>query len=115
MGRKEIDTSPKNNETDIDVKKQKSYTYRSIGRFGNKYQDYKNRNRLFNYNNINTVENANKNDEVEVEDIRKSRSVTKIKKKHRHHRHHHYQHFKRPKRTINISKIDHFSIIQNNE
>ena len=115
--RKEINRSPKNKnkENDMDIKKQKSYTYRSIGRFGNSFLENKNRNRIFNYrnnNNYNEIENIESNNEIQ--DVPRPSSVKKIKKKHRHHRHHHYQHFKRPKRIINISKLDSFSIIQYN-
>ena len=111
-----IKTTPKKKRNEPEIKKQKSYTYKRHGRHEftqnlegrsvNKYLNYRSRSK------------SNKKSETkkELEILKKSSSVKKMKNKRhrRHHRHHHFQHFKKPKRIINISKLDSFSIIQFN-
>ena len=108
-------TTPKKRKA-IKIKKQKSYTFRREKFQTNinpeeekagRYSNYRNRNKSYKRIEKNQTE---KDDESK----KKSRSAKKMIKRRRHHRHHHFQHFKKPKRILDISKLDSFSIIQIN-
>jgi hypothetical protein len=110
-------TTPKKKRNDREIKKQKSYTYKRHGRHElTKDPEDRSVNRYLKYRSISKSNNKSGKKEKN-ETLKKSSSAKKMKIKNRrrhHHRHHHFQHYKKPKRVINISKLDSFSIIQFN-
>jgi hypothetical protein len=112
-----VKTTPKKKRNEPEIKKQKSYTYKRHGRNEiTKNKEERSVNRYLNYRSRSKSNNKSGKKEKKIETLKKSSSAKKMKtrRRGRHHRHHHFQHFKKPKRVINISKLDSFSIIQFN-
>ena len=115
VNKEKLRTTPKKKRNDIEIKKQKSYTYKRHGKYEIiKNPDERSVNRYLNYRSRSKSNNKSGKKE-KIETLKKSSSAKKLNNRRRnHHRHHHFQHFKKPKRIINISKLDSFSIIQFN-
>ena len=117
VNKEKMKTTPKKKRNDREIKKQKSYTYKRHGRHElTKDPEDRSVNRYLKYRSRSKSNNKSGKKEKN-ESLKKSSSAKKMKIKNRrrhHHRHHHFQHFKKPKRVINISKLDSFSIIQFN-
>ena len=110
-------TTPKKKRNEPQIKKQKSYTYkRHVRNEFTKDPEERTVNIYLNYRSRSKSNNKSGKKEKN-ETLKKSSSAKKMKVKNsrrHHHRHHRFQHFKKPKRIINISKLDSFSIIQFN-
>ena len=114
--KKDIISAQKKKRNEFGIKKQKSYTYKNHGRYEiTKNSEERNVNKNLDHRSRSKSNNKIGKKEKTVT-LKKSSSAKKLKNRRRHnHRHHHFQHFKKPKRIINISKLDSFSIIQLNQ